>query len=209
MCPSGSDLNECTQTLSPSCPLGFKSLECSCNQGFLRLTGVRFCFHFCAFSLILFPLFLPSNATAHCPISQASLHSDTAWPGRGDDAAPSPPTPVSAARDMCLPLFLPLHFLSFYFRFPLKQRWQRRCHCHSGNLNAMAMTTTATMEWHKQPPRVFPRAVIRARHVDQVRFSSLFSAGSHPISPPFLSSFLQMMIFDIYMTVYFYVPCNA
>ncbi|KAI9431293.1 hypothetical protein F5148DRAFT_169178 [Russula earlei] len=46
-------------------------------------------------------MFLQSGILAldwpHCPISQASLHSDTAWPGRGDDAAPFPPTPVSAA----------------------------------------------------------------------------------------------------------------
>ncbi|KAI9450066.1 hypothetical protein F5148DRAFT_612052 [Russula earlei] len=39
-------------------------------------------------------------AITHCPISQASLHGDTAWPGRGDDAANSPPAALSAARDM-------------------------------------------------------------------------------------------------------------
>ncbi|KAI9509239.1 hypothetical protein F5148DRAFT_777968 [Russula earlei] len=136
-------------------------------------------------------MFLQSGILAldrpHCPISQASLHSDTAWPGRGDDAAPSPPTPVSAAHEM------------------FKQRWRRRCHCHSGNLNAMAMTTTAT--WNGTSSHHEFSHVQSFSYVDQVRFSSLFRGFSSYLAS--LSSFLQMMIFDIYMTVYFYVPCNA
>ncbi|KAI9447188.1 hypothetical protein F5148DRAFT_1153512, partial [Russula earlei] len=65
------------------------------------------------------------------PSSWASSDNDTAWPGHGNDAAPS----------------LPPHFLP---------------HADSGNHNAMAMTMTATMEWHKQPPRGCTRFVIFA-----------------------------------------------
>ncbi|KAI9452461.1 hypothetical protein F5148DRAFT_1152204 [Russula earlei] len=60
---------------------------------------------------------------------QMLLPIDMAWPGHGDDAAPSPPAPLSATRDIS------------------------GADDHvtvSGNHNAMAMTTTATTEWHHE-----------------------------------------------------------
>ncbi|KAI9458715.1 hypothetical protein F5148DRAFT_318056 [Russula earlei] len=101
------------------------------------------CFHACAIR----DFWALPAAIAHCPISQASLHGDTAWPGRGDDAANSPPAALSAVRDMS----------SVVMIMSLSQ-WQSQCNGHDHDRDH-GMAQAATNE----PARDHSR-------VDQMRF---------------------------------------
>ncbi|KAI9462760.1 hypothetical protein F5148DRAFT_212172 [Russula earlei] len=143
------DLTERMHANVVSCgPAGFQVTRMFLQSGILALDRRPFLFSF---------LGVLSHSLSPLPSYQCNspLSHFTSLSSRGDDAAPSPPAPVSAMRNMCFPSFFPSIF-SFFFLLsfspraavvtttsPSQRQPQRDGHDHDRNHGMVQAATTS------------------------------------------------------------------